>query len=639
MADNCSKYSTYRKQRRVVGASAWEDVLPVAYSIDGDGTMPLILIESGSSDCCGSDPDTGDTPSIGDIKWEVVSNNYYCDGTTKKQMLQKYQWNGTQWIALQEFMAGDVIEYESTDCGFIPSTGYSFTWQDGTTAKTVSIGSATTSDIYAVISTYDGLDHGYRVVSYPFWTNATRDLNSRTVTVSASTNNNANDRSGTVVLEQADSENEITLSITQSGTGSTPPPHDYSQDYFKFVALENSTVTFTPLAASTLYYSIDEGQSWNILPSGTSTPTVNVGQTIWMKGNLTPKDRVNGSGSFSSTGRFYVEGNIMSLEYGDDFADKVNLSGKHGEFKALFSGMTGLTSAENLVLPATTLSINCYGRMFEGCTSLTTAPELPATTLTGSCYQYMFQGCTSLTTAPELPATVLSDSCYQHMFEGCTSLTEAPELPATDLHSTASCYDSMFSGCTSLTTAPELPSTSIGTLSYAFMFADCTNLTTAPELPATYLSGACSAGAYEWMFYNCTSLTTAPELPATTVCQSCYKGMFFGCTNLTTAPSVLPITNMGTICCEWMFCNCTSLTTAPELPATTLVEKCYYRMFESCTNLSSVTCLATNISATDCTKYWLSGVSAAGTFTKAASMTDWTTGGSGIPSGWTTQNA
>ena len=41
--------------------------------------------------------------------------------------------------------------------------------------------------------------------------------------------------------------------------------------------------------------------------------------------------------------------------------------------------------------------------MFEGCTSLTSAPaSLPATTIAYSCYQSMFKGCTSLTTAPTL---------------------------------------------------------------------------------------------------------------------------------------------------------------------------------------------------------------------------------------------
>ena len=34
----------------------------------------------------------------------------------------------------------------------------------------------------------------------------------------------------------------------------------------------------------------------------------------------------------------------------------------------------------------------------------------------------MFNGCTSLTTAPKLPATTLVRWCYFGMFEGCTNL-------------------------------------------------------------------------------------------------------------------------------------------------------------------------------------------------------------------------
>jgi len=59
-------------------------------------------------------------------------------------------------------------------------------------------------------------------------------------------------------------------------------------------------------------------------------------------------------------------------------------------------------------------------------------------------------------------------------------------------------------------------------------------------------------------------------------------------------------------------------------------------MFSYCANLNSVTCLATNISATDATSDWLEGVAATGTFTKAVGMTGWTpNSSSGIPSGWT----
>jgi hypothetical protein len=75
----------------------------------------------------------------------------------------------------------------------------------------------------------------------------------------------------------------------------------------------------------------------------------------------------------------------------------------------------------------------CYTHMFDGCSSLTQAPELPATNLANYCYNNMFDGCSSLTQAPELPAKTLADYCYTAMFQGCTSLTQAPVLPATTL--------------------------------------------------------------------------------------------------------------------------------------------------------------------------------------------------------------
>lgn len=47
----------------------------------------------------------------------------------------------------------------------------------------------------------------------------------------------------------------------------------------------------------------------------------------------------------------------------------------------------------------------------------------PPTVLSKSeCYKSMFDGCTNLTTAPDLPATTLADFCYERMFLNCSSL-------------------------------------------------------------------------------------------------------------------------------------------------------------------------------------------------------------------------
>ena len=308
----------------------------------------------------------------------------------------------------------------------------------------------------------------------------------------------------------------------------------YSTQYLTFRALEDGSEFGLITNENTpFYYSSDSGSTWYELTawSGGSKPyfvDISSGATIMFKGTLTAPDvAMVGIGRFRTyEGRFEVEGNIMSLLYGDNFSGQTALNASW-EFYGLFSGCTGLTSAENLILPATTLTNDCYAFMFDQCTSLTTAPELPARTLAGDCYYQMFGRCTSLATAPELPATTLAGGCYKNMFAACTSLT------------------------------------------------------------------------------------TAPELPATTLEHSCYLNMFD---------------------------SCTSLSATPVLSATTLALSCYWGMFRDCENLSEITCLATDISATDSRYKWVENVPGGGTFYKNPSMNDWPAGDNGIPWDWTVQD-
>ena len=386
---------------------------------------------------------------------------------------------------------------------------------------------------------------------------------------------------------------------------------DYT-DYMTLSALGDGEITITiPAAinssyATSLSYSKDKS-TWNETLIDDTAQTISIpvtnGENVYLKGIAKQLGNSSTGVNINSTTNINASGNTMSLLYGDDYKDKVAFpSGSTYTFAYLFNGNTHLISAENLILPATTLAEGCYRYMFDGCTSLTAAPVLPATTLATNCYFSMFSGCTSLTTAPTLPATTLAEGCYFSMFLGCTSLTAAPVLPATTL--ATNCYTSMFYGCKSLTAAPELP--------------------------ATTLADSC----YYNMFRDCISLTTAPELPATTLANDCYYGMLAGCNSLTTAP-VLPATTLTRYCYTSMFQDCKSLTTAPELHATTLADSCYGDMFLRCRKLNNITMLATDISAPDCLKGWVSGVASTGTFTKAASMTTLPTGSSGIPEGWT----
>ena len=268
------------------------------------------------------------------------------------------------------------------------------------------------------------------------------------------------------------------------------------KDYLTIVALEDGLTA--KLSINACEYCVDGNGNWKILPANTETETINAGQTLSFRGNLSP-DSTNGIGTFTVSKLHNLKGNSMSMLYGDNEKNIFSLAGKYASFTGLFKNNVGLINACELKLPATTLVNNCYKSMFANCKNLITAPELPAKTLKNYCYYTMFSGCSSLKKAPILSATTLANSCYFYMFTSCSSLVEAPELPATTL------ADACYGG----------------------MFASCKSLTKAPELPATTLAASC----YSDMFNN-TGLIEAPALPALTLMNYCYQNMFMSCANL-----------------------------------------------------------------------------------------------------------
>ena len=188
-------------------------------------------------------------------------------------------------------------------------------------------------------------------------------------------------------------------------------------NYLTIEALEdNLTVTFT----DTIEYTID-GREWIRLKAKNKTQPINIRQTLSFRGELTPNNST-GIGTFTINKKCNLKGNCMSMLFGGNAANNYSLSGKNYAFYKLFQGCSNIINVDSNFLPATTLADYCYSNMFDGCTSLTTAPELPATTLAFGCYGNMFQNCSSLTTAPELPATTLVYRCYSNMFDGCTRI-------------------------------------------------------------------------------------------------------------------------------------------------------------------------------------------------------------------------
>ena len=187
-----------------------------------------------------------------------------------------------------------------------------------------------------------------------------------------------------------------------------------------FISSGKSTVRLAKVGAPdeiTLEYSTDESH-WNPYTIGKKISLADGTFLLFRAGeqkNLKFSKNSDNHYHFEISGPVTAQGNIMSL-LDRDFS--------------------------------TPLSPNAFFALFEGCTSLLSAPELPATKMERSCYFRMFAECTGLTSAPELPAKRLESNCYLCMFEGCTSLTSAPELPATELVS--HCYEFMYKDCRNL---------------------------------------------------------------------------------------------------------------------------------------------------------------------------------------------
>lgn len=276
-------------------------------------------------------------------------------------------------------------------------------------------------------------------------------------------------------------------------------------NYLCFTAKEASTISKTGTYAASLEYSTD-GSTWSTFDNN-STINLSTGDSVYFRGNNT---RLGSGGSaytnFVMTGSIEASGNIMSLLYKSGFDSKKTISQPY-----------------------------CFYRLFYNCTALKTPPELPATSITQHSYESMFEGCTSLTSAPQLSqVTSIGNgnnySCTR-MFYGCTSLITA-SIPSVT-QGEGYCYKQMYYGCTSLTTAPDIPLTSwrSGYSNHCeAMFYGCINLTSVQKkLYCTGISGS----MYKNMFYNCTKLETAPELPAGTASASyCYQQMFIGCSKL-----------------------------------------------------------------------------------------------------------
>ena len=229
--------------------------------------------------------------------------------------------------------------------------------------------------------------------------------------------------------------NQTSTTVTE--TCYYTPDHDYSQDYLTLKALTGGTILWKAYGnlTKTISYSINNGEWVSITSSASGVPiTVSAGDSVRLKGTNYPyaTSKSAYSGFDGGTATYDIEGNIMSLIYGDNFVGNTTLPNNSYMFCSLFK-QSNAVSAENMILPATTLRTYCYRAMFSKAPLLVVPPQLPATTLAQGCYWYMFEEA-PISEAPALYATTLMKECYGYMFTGCGNLSLIECLATTGLN-------------------------------------------------------------------------------------------------------------------------------------------------------------------------------------------------------------
>ena len=195
--------------------------------------------------------------------------------------------------------------------------------------------------------------------------------------------------------------------------------------------------TFT-ISNSAVYYSVNDGPWTQATGASTSSTigniTVSAGDKIRFKGNQAGKEAFKWQNRTVTSGLcFYdIYGNILSLEYGDNFEGQTGFITSSRPFYSTFrntmlpgSGTyhTGIRDAKNLVLPPSVVT-DCYRSCFHGNINMISMPELPAKTPATGCYFFMFGNCESLTSSSVIQLESLaSGSCCQ-MFQYCGKLAE-----------------------------------------------------------------------------------------------------------------------------------------------------------------------------------------------------------------------
>ena len=170
------------------------------------------------------------------------------------------------------------------------------------------------------------------------------------------------------------------------------------------------------------------------------------------------KFMMNAANNYTITGLQY---SVNNGKWQDVVKGKgVTFGGTHGDLRLRGTNTNGtainVSQNSNITFTNRTVNVACTGDI----RTLLNWEKYKTVDTKNAKFCYLFDGCSVLTSAPELPATTLAEDCYHGMFWYCTNLESAPELPATTLMK--DCYNLMFGYCEKLSTVTMLaPSTEI----------------------------------------------------------------------------------------------------------------------------------------------------------------------------------
>lgn len=197
-------------------------------------------------------------------------------------------------------------------------------------------------------------------------------------------------------------------------------PIDYTKEYLTFEPI-SSAVSFTHREQQ-FQYSLDNGNTWSSITSSANTVTVGVGQKMLLKGTFLNNNDDDQNCFVAEGGTWKAYGNLLSLLYGDNFRNVTTLD-RSGLLFAFYH-CQNLIDISNLTIPISAITVNRGLRGVFRDTGISSAPNnlLPATSLYENCYMGTFEDCVNLVNAPELPAQNIPSYGYYAMFNNCPNL-------------------------------------------------------------------------------------------------------------------------------------------------------------------------------------------------------------------------